>query len=148
MPPAGQALGLGSHHTPLLVFGPGVLREPKRIERPASQCDVMATVAGLAGANCINTTLGRNLLDPRFESKPSYAYVQMQRGTRPVISLVGQDHIANIELDGTATLHALDGATLGDPARLAEMRALGLGLYRTTKWLLYHNGRGRYEEQR
>ena len=149
MSEAELALGLGAHHTPFLVYGPGVLREPRRLEQPAGQCDVMATVAGLTGSACLNTTLGRNLLDPRFSTAPSYAYVQMQRGTRQFVQLVGRRYVATIQTDGSATLHDLKNATASeDPRRLEEMRALGLGLYRTTQWLLYHNGRGRYEGQR
>ena len=45
----------------------------------ATQMDVMPTTAGLAGIPALNTTLGRNLLDPRF-STGGAAFIYRTRG--------------------------------------------------------------------
>jgi len=155
MPVGEKQLGLDAHHTPFLIYGPGVLDGPRRIARPAGQCDVMATVAGLVGSQCINTAIGRNLLDPRFAERESFAYIQMKRGTDLFVRLVGERFVASIATNGgIARLHDMSAADatadIGaqHPEQLAAMREIGLGLYRTTQWLLYHNNRARYEEQR
>jgi glucan phosphoethanolaminetransferase (alkaline phosphatase superfamily) len=66
-PPAWRELVITQGHTPLLIYAPGRVA-PKRIEHWAQQVDVLPTLAGLAGIGYRNTTLGRDLLDPRFDA--------------------------------------------------------------------------------
>jgi len=154
MPPAEELLGLGSHHTPFVIYGPGVIPEPRVIGRPGGQCDVMATVAGMVGSPGINTALGRNLLDPRIEGHRNYTFVQMSLGARTRILVVGEQYMVRLRPDGTeGSLHDYSSATpeldlsRRDPDRFAEMRALALGLRRTAEWLLYHNQPERYVDR-
>ena len=58
-------------------------------DAPATQMDVMPTVAGAIGAPVRNTTLGRNLLDRRLPD--GYAFIQARRGTETEIGLLGRD---------------------------------------------------------
>ncbi len=55
---------LTSEHVPLLFYSPAILQH-KEYSFPASQIDIMATVAGICKVNHTNTTLGRDLLDPK-----------------------------------------------------------------------------------
>ncbi|MHC4954330.1 MAG: LTA synthase family protein [Planctomycetota bacterium] len=154
MPASTEVLGLGAHHTPFLIYGPGVIQEGRRIGKPAGQCDVMATVAGLAGDECINTAIGRNLLDPRFDASPSYAYILRMKGAWVRVGILDERYYASFLPDGSdGKLH---DHTAGDPgvdlaARLPErldaLRKIGVGLHRTSKWLLYHNKPGRYGQE-
>jgi Sulfatase len=65
-PPAWRELSITQGHTPLLIYAPGRVA-PRRIDRWAQQVDVLPTLAALAGIGHRNTTLGRDLLDPRFD---------------------------------------------------------------------------------
>ncbi|HEY0677306.1 MAG TPA: sulfatase-like hydrolase/transferase, partial [Chitinophagaceae bacterium] len=56
---------LTSEHVPLLFYGPELFG-PQRINRIASQIDVLPTIAGLCGISYTNTALGRDLLDSAF----------------------------------------------------------------------------------
>jgi glucan phosphoethanolaminetransferase (alkaline phosphatase superfamily) len=66
-PRAWQDLAITQGHTPLLIYSPGRVA-PKRVDSWAQQVDVMPTLASLAGIGYRNTTLGRDLLDPRFDA--------------------------------------------------------------------------------
>jgi len=154
MPPSEELLGLGSHHTPFLIYGPGVIPEPREIGRPSGQCDVMATVAGMVGSTCLNTALGRNLLDPRIDDARNYTFVQMALGPQTRILVVGEQYLVRLRPDGSeASLHDHTAADprvdlqTSKPELFGEMRQLALGLRRTAEWLLYHNKPQRYEER-
>jgi hypothetical protein len=144
LPPAEEVFGLGMYHTPFLIYGPELLREPRVFDAPATQMDVMPTVAGAIGADVVNTTLGRNLLDPRLPE--GYAFIQTRRGTETEIGLLGRDFYLITDLDGLhPRLHAYGSASPTDdlaaaePERVRAMTDLGLGLYHTSKWMMYHN---------
>ncbi|MFZ2653114.1 MAG: LTA synthase family protein [Burkholderiaceae bacterium] len=66
-PPAWRELAITQGHTPLLIYAPGRVA-PRRIEHWAQQVDVLPTLAALAGIGYRNTTLGRDLLDARFDA--------------------------------------------------------------------------------
>ncbi len=66
-PPAWRELAITQGHTPLLVYAPGRVA-PRRVDHWAQQVDVLPTLAGLAGISYRNTTLGRDLLEPRFDA--------------------------------------------------------------------------------
>lgn len=67
LPPAWRDLAITQGHTPFLVYAPAHVK-PRRIDHWAQQVDVLPTLASLAGIGYRNTTLGRDLLDPRFEA--------------------------------------------------------------------------------
>jgi hypothetical protein len=66
-PRAWQDLAITQGHTPLLIYSPGRVA-PKRVDNWAQQVDVMPTLASLVGIGYRNTTLGRDLLDARFDA--------------------------------------------------------------------------------
>jgi len=144
LPPAEEVFGLGMYHTPFLIYGPGLIREPRMIDVPATQMDVMPTVAGAIGAEVLNTTLGRNLLDERFAD--GYAFIQARRGALTEVGLLGRDFYLVVNADGTqprlhpyASASPADDLAAGDPERVRAMTDLGLGFYHTSKWMMYHN---------
>lgn len=67
LPKSWKELAITQGHTPLLIYAPKHVA-PRRIDFWAQQVDVMPTVASLAGIGYRNTTLGRDLLDPKFDS--------------------------------------------------------------------------------
>lgn len=67
LPKSWLELSITQGHTPLLVYSPGRVA-PRQVDHWAQQVDVMPTLASLAGIGYRNTTLGRDLLDPRFDA--------------------------------------------------------------------------------
>ncbi|MDB5191112.1 MAG: sulfatase family protein, partial [Segetibacter sp.] len=56
---------LTSEHVPLLFYAPSLLA-PSSYNYPASQMDILPTIAGLCNINYTNTTLGNDLLNPAY----------------------------------------------------------------------------------
>ena len=67
LPRSWKELAISQGHTPLLIYAPKHVA-PRRIDYWAQQVDVLPTLASLAGIGYRNTTLGRDLLDPKFDA--------------------------------------------------------------------------------
>jgi phosphoglycerol transferase MdoB-like AlkP superfamily enzyme len=67
LPRSWEELAITQGHTPLLIYAPKHVA-PRRIDHWAQQVDVMPTIASLVGIGYRNTSLGRDLLDPKFDS--------------------------------------------------------------------------------
>jgi phosphoglycerol transferase MdoB-like AlkP superfamily enzyme len=76
---------LTDEHVPLLFYAPDLL-VPQRRTEVVSQIDVLPTIAGMIHQSYINTTLGRDLLDP--QKKNNYAFVT---NTADAIGMVTDD---------------------------------------------------------
>ena len=76
-PPVWTQQRLTNEHVPLLFYGPELLQTEKRTE-VVSQIDIMPTIAGLLHESYVNTTLGRDLLDPAKTN--NYAFVTNTTG--------------------------------------------------------------------
>ncbi len=76
-PPAWTNQRLTDEHVPLLFYAPYILPPQKRSE-VVSQIDVLPTIAGMLQQPYINTTLGRDLLDPA--KKNNYAFITNTAG--------------------------------------------------------------------
>ncbi|HVX52176.1 MAG TPA: LTA synthase family protein [Chitinophagaceae bacterium] len=72
MPRAWTDQGLSAEHVPLLFYAPALLK-PQKLSYPASQVDVLPTIAGLCGISYINSTLGQDLLDSSLITTPPKA---------------------------------------------------------------------------
>jgi phosphoglycerol transferase MdoB-like AlkP superfamily enzyme len=68
---------LTDEHVPLLFYAPDLLQPQKRSE-VVSQIDVLPTIAGMLHQSYVNTTLGRDLLDPA--KKNNYAFITNTAG--------------------------------------------------------------------
>lgn len=62
---------LSDEHVPLLFYAPALL-QPKHRTEVVSQIDVLPTVAGLVQLPYLNTTLGRDLLNPRKKQNGAF----------------------------------------------------------------------------
>ena len=118
-PPAWRELAITQGHTPLLIYAPGRIA-PRRIDAWAQQIDVLPTLAALAGIAHRNTTLGRDLLDPRFDAS-RIAFTFHFTGPGELGVLVGNRMLVDKE---PATLHDILGAqphrNLLDPASAVD----------------------------
>jgi phosphoglycerol transferase MdoB-like AlkP superfamily enzyme len=68
---------LTDEHVPLLFYAPELLTPQKRSE-VVSQIDILPTIAGMMHQPYLNTTLGRDLLDPA--RKNNYAFITNTAG--------------------------------------------------------------------
>lgn len=144
--PYGTAeLALVRFQVPLLLYAPGLLGPGREVETVASEVDVLPTVAGLVGVPYLNTTLGRDLFDPRFDGS-RHALTLTDQFRVPEVGLLGERFYLRMPRDGgAATLHDLASA---DPvadvaarhaAEAERLRALCRGLYETARYLVRHN---------
>ena len=62
---------LSDEHVPLLFYAPALLAPQKRSEA-VSQIDILPTVAGMIQQPYLNTTLGRDLLDPNKKENAAF----------------------------------------------------------------------------
>jgi phosphoglycerol transferase MdoB-like AlkP superfamily enzyme len=150
MPKAEEEFQLTNYHVPFVIYGPGLIRKGKVFDTIASQVDILPTLAGITGTPFLNTTLGRNLFDTRFNSQ-RYAFIQSKRGAVPEIGLLSDKFYLVMNADGTnKRLYPYYSETpmidLGEqfPDQKREMSRLCRGLYETSKYLLYHNSPSLY----
>lgn len=152
-PPCEEALRLGVYHAPLAIYSPGLIPEGRVIDTPANQMDVMPTAAALAGIPALNTTLGRNLLDPRF-ADDAVAFMYRTRGQSGEIILYDGLSATLVDSDGSNLRHhacpgevPLENIAAEVPERAGESAELAQGLYDASKYLLYNNAPDLYEER-
>ena len=74
---------LTDEHVPLLFYAPYLLKPQKRSE-VVSQIDVFPTIAGMVQQPYVNTTLGRDLLDPA--KKNNYAFITNTAGKIGIVT--------------------------------------------------------------
>lgn len=131
---------LNGLHVPLLIYAPKLLK-PQRLNKIASELDLLPTVAGLTLSEFTNTTLGRDLLDPQFDQQRVaftmmddtiglvndrfYYRFNQSNGDKALYDTQYADPRANV-----AKLH---------PQVMTQMETLTQGLYETTKYMMYHN---------
>lgn len=149
IPPADEKLGLTHFHVPLLVWSVGLTGPPRRVAAVASELDVLPTAASLAGLTVLNTTLGRDLLDPAFDGS-RFAFTVGDRR----LALVGRRRVFSMFVDGSRPhLGALDRGdphadlSTREPKRAARMERLLRGLYETARYLPYVNSPERVRRQ-
>lgn len=73
-PKAWTEQGLTSEHTPFLIYAPFMLQSA-RYSFPASQLDILPTIAGLCKIPYTNTSLGRDLLTHKDSMQNGYAFI-------------------------------------------------------------------------
>jgi phosphoglycerol transferase MdoB-like AlkP superfamily enzyme len=106
LPPAWRELAITQGHTPFLVYAPGHVK-PRRVDHWAQQVDVLPTLASLAGIGYRNTTLGRDLLDPRFDDT-RIAFTFQFTGTGELGLLVGDHMIVDRDLPAVYDIRATE----------------------------------------
>ncbi len=153
IPPGDAEAGLTHFHVPLLVYGPGRIPGGRRIDTVASELDVLPTAASLAGLPYVNSTFGRDLLDPTFDAQ-RFTFTIGDQGKVPALGLIGKDRAFEIFGDGSnRKLTALDGGNLHvnlitrEPETTARMEELCRALYETARYLPFVNGPDRVRSQ-
>ena len=138
-PPAWTDLRLTDEHVPLLFYAPFLLT-PQRHEEVVSQIDILPTIAGMLHQSYINTSLGRDLLDP--DKKRDFAFVT---NTSDAIGMVTDDffYLRNIN-SNEEQVKSMHRGNLNytkqqqDSARKA-LSDFTTAFYETAKYLLMNN---------
>ncbi len=130
---------LTDEHVPLLFYAPQLLPAQRRGE-VVSQIDILPTIAGLLHQPYVNTTLGRDLLDPA--KKNNYAFITNTAGG---IGMVTDDFYftRNINFPDEQLSPMHKGAMLYTKQQQDSIRKKLSGFtnafFETAKYLIMHN---------
>jgi phosphoglycerol transferase MdoB-like AlkP superfamily enzyme len=121
----GSELAMGDlaqvvYHVPLIIYAPGFIKTPRRIDTPSSHVDILPTVASFCGMPYTDQTLGIDVLDPA-NAKRSTAFIFTTFHDPPDLEVI--DPQAR-----TTIIRSKDNRP-----------SLGRALYEASRWLLYHN---------
>ncbi|MEA3373409.1 MAG: sulfatase-like hydrolase/transferase [Campylobacterota bacterium] len=137
-------LALGSLRVPFVVWSPGLIKDPKELDTVVSEVDVLATMANLAGQEYTATTMGRDMLDSKYDDR-RYAFT-IYHTNPPRIGMLGDEYYFRMSADGSnAGLHSVYGENpLEDvseehPELAKKLRELTLAYYKTSQYMAYHN---------
>lgn len=144
-PKADTQLELGSYNTPLVIYAPKLLK-PRKFEKIGQHLDILPTLAAITGHDYVNTTFGRNLLDPQYDDR-RYAFTIRHSGV-PEIGLISDEFVYRINADGSNPhLYRRDSEdprtdfTKAYPKQAAAMHELTEGIYESARYVLNHNKR-------
>ncbi len=140
-----ELLGLNRIHVPLIIYSPQFIKKPQIIDKLANEMDLLPTIASLAGIPYINSTLGRNLFDPTFDSKRVSFHI-LDHGTNPILGLIEKEFYFSMTKDGTQkALYKLDSENPREnliniyPDRADSMENLCRALYETARYMRFNN---------
>ena len=109
-PKSEEQLRISGLRVPLVMYGKGIITEPATFDKVASQVDVLPTIASVTQTDYIDSTMGRDLLDARFDDS-RYAFT-IEHGGGRVIGLLSDEYYFMMQFDGSdAKLHRLDSDT-------------------------------------
>lgn len=139
-----ELLELNRVHVPLIIYSPGLIKSSVE-DKLANEMDVLPTVASLAGISYTNTTMGRDLMDKRFDDK-RFAFHILDHGTNPRIGLLGKEFYFVMNVDGTnKRLHLWksdnprDNVIAKYPGDAQEMESVARAIFETARYMRYHN---------
>jgi len=130
---------LTDEHVPLLFYAPYLLPPQKRDE-VVSQIDVLPTIAGMLHQPYVNTTLGRDLLDP--DKKKDYAFITSTSGQ---IGMVTNDFYfsTNLNFPDVHLVPVKDNGSTYTSKQLDSVRkqlsAFTSAFYETAKYMIMNN---------
>ena len=138
-PPVWTDQRLTDEHVPLLFYAPDLL-VPQRRSEVVSQIDVLPTIAGMLHQSYVNTSLGRDLLDPG--KKNNFAFIT---NTADGIGMVTDDFYFTRNINsGEEQLNALHSGVLNyttakkDSVR-KKLSVFTTAFYETSKYLMMNN---------
>ena len=143
-PKSEDLLSVSVNRVPYIIYSPKLIEKPEVIDYVASSIDVMPTAASLTKTNYINTTLGRDLFDPKFNDK-RYAYT-IEHGSKRTIGLMANKFWTKMNFDGSnQRLYELDTETPRNdvssehPKMLQKMSELNKAFNVTARYIRENN---------
>jgi phosphoglycerol transferase MdoB-like AlkP superfamily enzyme len=146
-------LSFGSFKVPLLIYAPGLIKEPKTITTILSEMDLLPSIASLIGKSYINTSLGRDIFNPYFRSKP-FAFTYTVFRAAPRMGLISPEFYLNMEPGGAYNLYRWDSSSKPEdlkqlyPEKALQMAEMTKAIYEYSRYLLYHNKKKNAENHR
>ena len=138
-------LDTGALRVPFIIYSP-LIKKSKVFDKVVSETDTLPTIASLAGISYTATTIGRDMLDERFDDK-RFAFT-MQHTSNPTIGLIGSKYYFKTRYDGSSeglydmySDEPLINYAKEHPELLKEMKDLTYGIYETSKYIPYFNKR-------
>ena len=137
------AVPLAIHRIPALIHAPGFIKTGRRVSSVASQMDIIPTVMSLLGRTTVTQTLGRDALDPRFETLGgAFTFSTWQRP--PTIGFIQEQNYLVHNPDGSTFLYDLQAQGEQDnaaaqPQKTRELTQLAKGFYAWSRYLMEHN---------
>lgn len=139
LPQAYSRQSLTSEHVPLLFYAPALIK-PARYSFPASQPDILPTIAGMVNVPYRNNTLGMDLLDVAAENNPHLAFI-IDVDTRR-IGVVSNEHFYSEGVSGdnqqAGNILNNEMVQLTDSLR-TYYRNMTESFYETSRYLILNN---------
>jgi phosphoglycerol transferase MdoB-like AlkP superfamily enzyme len=142
--------GLERYHVPLVLFAPKIL-EPKEDQRIASEIDIMPTVASLVGIEHKLTTLGRDLMETKYD-KSRVAFIFDSYAPKVSYSLLSDEFYYKMRNKDKEELFLFkDGAEPGIdvktqyPEVFKKLSSLAHAFYEANRYFLYKNKKPKLE---
>jgi phosphoglycerol transferase MdoB-like AlkP superfamily enzyme len=85
-------------HTPLIFYGPEILKQPRTFDCIGGQIDVFPTIMGILNQKYINNTLGINLLS---ETRP-YIFINFDN----MLGVIDQEYLLILKADNENALYS------------------------------------------
>lgn len=141
-----EQLRIQGLRVPLVIYAPKLIPDGKVIDKVASEVDLLPTIAGLAGNGYIDTTLGRDLLDERYDNMRYAFTVTHDYGLE--IGLLDKEFYFRMNSDGTKkTLNQLSNDEPRTnvmeqfPDKAQKYEQLTRALFETDRYMRFHNER-------
>ncbi|WP_455223481.1 LTA synthase family protein [Kaarinaea lacus] len=141
-----EQLKIQGLRVPFVIYAPKLLPNGKVIHKIASEVDILPTIAGLAANGYVNTTMGRDLLDERFDNM-RYAFT-VTHGLGLRIGLLDDKYYFLMNDDGSnKVLHDLHSDNPRDNVitkfadKAQQFEELTRAIFETTRYMRYHNSR-------
>ena len=131
---------LSDEHVPLLFYAPSLLTPQKRTEA-VSQIDILPTVAGMMQQPYLNTTLGRDLLDPNKKENAAFIIYHAPGW----IGVVNDDYFfrKNIRIKKEELVPVRNNLPILSQQQYDSVKThlsqLTSAMYETARWMLINN---------
>ncbi len=144
IPPGYTQLGITSFHVPLVFYNPHLIKNPRKIETIASEVDLLPTITSLLGFSYRYRGLGQNLFSPNIDHNRPIFTIRPNLSA-PQIGLLEKRFYFQRSFDGQDHMYQYRSKTyLKDikeqyPEKFQSMKTLAMGLFETSRYLLYNN---------
>ena len=139
-PAAWNTHRLSDEHVPLLYYAPSLL-SPVLYKYTVSQIDLLPTLAGILRQPCVNTTLGRDLINQTGIQHAAFI-IHHDEGN---IGIVTDDYyfVKNINFEAQELVPLRENSprlTAGQSDSIKQrLSQLSSAIYETSKWMLVNN---------
>lgn len=138
LPEAFTSQGLTNMHVPLLFYAPGILRSMKT-NIPASQLDVLPSIAYLCNISYTNTTLGRNLFSLK-DNDNNYTFI-IDEGAK-IIGTLNNNYFYNYQLKDKRVENFVSlqhNQKVFNDSIKKQLRYITDAFYETSRYMLLNN---------